>query len=541
RDSMTDQQPYRVAVIADAHFHDLSADYGTDRNQTGGLVLRPLADVARSPRVFNEAGSALIHALEGVAARGIRDVVLLGDYSDDGQGVTLAGLGAALRDALSRLGLRLLAVPGNHDVFADTGRDRSKRFLNASGGYDLVTSNPMRRDDQAGRVILSPQMRCLGVVDGTKALPPMAMFGDPGGLHWETPFGPGLDGRSYGVTSADGATSRRLIDLSYLIEPAADVWLMLLDANVWVPFDLSDREGHDEEFADSTLAGWNAVLRHKPFLLDWMADVARRAKALGKTLLTFSHYPVLDPFADSRVAEQAVFGGKGMAPRLPKPATGKTVAETGVAFHISGHLHLNATMRSGGLVNVAAPSLVAFPAAFKVLTVNGGSLEVETVSLADMPMPALVRAAYLREADQTGRRVERLLQADTYGRFLAEHAGHLVARRYLRREWPADLAVLLSESTLADLAALAGGTLDDPAPATAFLEDWYRLRMGSEFGRDLMPPDRLEVYRNLSALHAATPTALSPVFAMFDSYLARLPSRDFRIDLATGAIEAPQG
>lgn len=534
--------PFRLAVIADAHFHDIHGNYGIDRTGTWGLTLRPLAEVARTPRAFNEAGPALRFALEAVAAEGIRDVVLLGDYSDDGQAPTLAGLSAVLRGAQAGLGLRFYALPGNHDVFADTGRDRSKRFVNGNGGYDLVTSTAARQDPKAGRVIVNAAMRCPGVEEGLRALPPVGLFGDVPALHWETPFGrdPAPAARRYAITSADRATTRRIMDASYLIEPVAGVWLLMLDANVWVPFDAADRAGQETDCDDSTLAGWDAVLRHKPFLLDWMADVARRAREAGKTLLTFSHYPVLDPFADSRAAEQAVMGDRGMIPRLPGPAVAEAVAATGVTLHVSGHLHLNATLRHGRLVNIAAPTLVAFPAAVKVLTVEGGALRVGTLPLDRMPMPAVLRDAYRREAALTGLPPPRLTTCETYGAFLAEHAGHLVGRRFLRREWQADLAALLAKATLGDLAALGQGAMADHAdtPALTLMEDWYRLRMGSDAALPLIAPDLMQAYRHLSALHARQDTPLTPVFAMFDSYLARLPTTQFTVDLATGQIAA---
>ena len=78
---------HRFAVIADAHFHDPEADFGFGGFPEAGrrLNLRLPGDVARAPRIYNEAGAILALSLERLAEEGIRDVVLLGDYSDDGQ------------------------------------------------------------------------------------------------------------------------------------------------------------------------------------------------------------------------------------------------------------------------------------------------------------------------------------------------------------------------------------------------------------------------------------------------------------------------
>ncbi len=75
-----------IAVIADAHFHDLYGDYDFKGIETehGHMTARRLTDTVRSTRVFNESHHALHAALDEVARQGIRHVILLGDYSDDG-------------------------------------------------------------------------------------------------------------------------------------------------------------------------------------------------------------------------------------------------------------------------------------------------------------------------------------------------------------------------------------------------------------------------------------------------------------------------
>ncbi|NKB84626.1 metallophosphoesterase [Ochrobactrum grignonense] len=166
-------EPPSIAVIADAHFHDIFADYGiagvTVNNRAAAL--RPFANTVRSTRVFNESSAALRYTLDDIAARGIRHVVLLGDYSDDGQTATMTGLRNLLDDCTSRFGMQFYAVPGNHDIFGPGGRHRSKRFLNARGGHDLVTSNPAYRsvpDDDT--VIINESLHCAGYPLGLQSL-----------------------------------------------------------------------------------------------------------------------------------------------------------------------------------------------------------------------------------------------------------------------------------------------------------------------------------------------------------------------------------
>ena len=91
-----------------------------------------------------------------------------------------------------------------------------------------------------------------------------------------------------------------------------------------------------------TPAGTRCV-RHKPFVLDWMAEVARRARRLEKRLLPFSHYPALDTLGETHADEVALFGLTGLARRAPGPAIARAVARTAIGVHFSGHLHVNAT------------------------------------------------------------------------------------------------------------------------------------------------------------------------------------------------------
>lgn len=578
----------RIAVIADAHFHDLYGDYGLsdDTGAVPAMAFRRLSETARSTRVFNESHSALCYALNDIAARKIKHVVLLGDYSDDGQIATLSGLRRILDEYSTRFGIRFYATVGNHDIFGPSGRHRTKRFLNPKGGYDIATSDPRFEDASAGRIAVSDAMYCPGYPSGLNALPDLGFFATPTDLHWETPFGDRntSSSRLYPVISDEGKTYPPLMDASYLIEPFPGVWLMMIDANVFLPLTQSERGRHDGDFADSTAAGWNAMLTHKPFVLAWMKDVAARATKLGKHLLAFSHYPVLDPLDETRDDERALLGPSGLAQRIPDPTVAEAVLGTGIKVHFSGHLHVNDTARyrtaDRFIVNISVPSLVAFPGAYKIIEISAAKLDVETVEIGDMPLNPDIAALYLQEVSQTGLKASRLMHCADFGTFLSEHIGHLVSRRHLRREWPNDLASLIHSVTLADLAALARvgpfktahdvlarlDTLREPAnagglfpiemsagltegalakvPALSFLEDWYRLKMGSDIALDGIPAARLAAYHAVARLYAHRIPGSSTeiqgrfaiLFGMFTKYVSGLPARNFSIDLATGDI-----
>ena len=409
-----------IAVIADAHFHDLYGDYDFAGIDVGGrrMTARRLTDTVRSTRVFNESYQALRAALDEVVARGIGLVVLLGDYSDDGQVATLGALRELLDGYRRDHGLVFIATPGNHDIFGPNGRHHAKRLLNPDGTYTIVASDGEFVDDDADGMVVTGKMYCPGYPGGLQMLPDIGFFRRRDDLHWETPFGMNDDpaARLYAVRSADGRNEYRLMDASYLVEPVAGLWFLMIDANVFEPRNGEFANGDAGAFVDSTNAGWNALLRHKHFILDWAKDVAARAKREGKQLLAFSHYPMLDMFNGTAEDELALFGRTSSIERTPSEAVASAAIDAGLHIHFSGHLHVNDTAmvrsNNGWLVNIGVPSLVAFPPAFKVIVPDGSKLLVETVSLDHLPIDSAINGQYRIEINLTGKNVGGMLDAD---------------------------------------------------------------------------------------------------------------------------------
>jgi 3',5'-cyclic AMP phosphodiesterase CpdA len=461
-----------IAIVADAHFHDLNADFGLAANEAD-FSIRRLADTIKSTRLFNESSRALNHALEDIARRGIRHVVLLGDYSDDGQVATLDSLDRLLSNYELRFGMRFYAVAGNHDIFAIQGRHRSKRFLCEEGDYVLSTSDPAQSDVDARRTVVTPAMYCHGYPAGLQPMRRNGFFRRGDEILWETPFGDSDHplSRIYQAKSPGGDVTHQLMDASYLVEPLPGLWMLMIDANVFAPLATSGTGGDGEIFADSTDAGWNAMLEQKRFILKWMKEVAIRAEQSGKRLLAFSHYPALDPLRNTSSDEKVLIGETMLSKRIPSAAVADAFIKAGVKVHFSGHLHINDTAlyeNAGGfVVNVGAPSLVAYPGAYKIVSLSGDSLEIDTVGIGECGIDPVVTQSYRREIEETGLPAERLIRARSYGEFLYEHLGHLVSRRHLRREWRPELATLVQSLTLADVAMIAVqmGAAEEPDPA----------------------------------------------------------------------------
>lgn len=354
-----------VAVIADAHLH---------HPQAWGLpfpALRPWQDVKTAPRGVNESLPAFRAALAAIRARGIRHVVLLGDYSDDGQQANLAATAALLAEQPD---LTFHLLPGNHDGWGLAGKHTATRF-----GSATVTSDPS---------LAAPGT----LVTGAAFIPPLDKALTVAGLRLPLPAGErdGVRGRHasrFTATSADGTVSADFPETSRLIIPTPDLWLLLLDANVFEPAGHQIAPTRKRGLLDPATAGWAATLRQKPHLLEWVAQVSAEAAATDATLVALSHYPAGDPYQDA-AHRLALFGNSRETEVIPPPHVAPALAAAGLRWVVSGHLHTagitTENTEHGPLAQIAVPSTCAFPAGFAIL--HPGP-QVEWVSLADTPIP----------------------------------------------------------------------------------------------------------------------------------------------------------
>jgi 3',5'-cyclic AMP phosphodiesterase CpdA len=522
---------HTLAVMADPHYWDPFPGYDLPGVPLAGrdrAMVHTLSDSARSTRLFNEGYFALPAALDRCVAEGIRTVVIPGDLSDDGQMSAMKSAVALLDAYRARHGMRFFLCPGNHDAHSMAGRDIPRRFLQRDGTSVTVTSDPDLTAE--GPLHVEPRQRCLTYPELFGMWAPLGQRRDPRDLHWESPFGPDDDpqARMFDISSASGRTKHRQLDLSYLVEPEPGLWLLSIDANIYVPIDGFADNLRPDAFADSTAAGWNRLVIHKPFLLGWMRDVSSRARQAGKTLIAFSHYPVTDVFGGAMRHERALMGDTMSVLRTPAPETVAAVCATGIGVHFSGHMHiLNRTEVQHGdnrLINHAMPSLQAFPAAWGRVTADPGRIMVDIVPLETDGFRALIDA-YRPEAARTGNH-QAWLGARDYGDYLFRQLREQVEHRTLPQEWPAVLAQPLLSM---DLCGLLPESRRPSNPADhgflRLLADVQALRMGGPAAMDHVPPARLQVWRDLSRQCTAAEAtkddalrALGHLMAMFDCF-----------------------
>ena len=546
-----------VAFMSDVHFHNVYGDFkssqfaGIPTKSGKNATIRTMYAQLTSTRLFNENYFAFRAALDDAYAKGIRHVAFPGDYSDDAQPMNIDGIAEVLKEYQAK-GMRFFLAPGNHDPnepFDDLEAGKND-FLTKDGKEQKVfaTSNPacVAKDPT---VVCTDQLMEQGY---EKLMAKLGEFGftpNKADLHWETPFSKYTGNQySYQEALAQSAVRSRefeicaegsggvfkaageaklgkpytrcttMIDSSYLVEPVKGLWLLSIDANVFVPnarFDPANPtkfNGYD----GAGNAGWNKVLTHKMFLTEWIKTVTARAKAEGKQLMAFSHYPTMDFYANQTSAMKAAFKpGAFQTARVPDAATAAGVAATGLRMHVGGHMHFNGTndyadANGSYLVNVQSPSLAVYGAAYKIITYKDlDTVDVQTVALNSVARFDELFALYQVENDylkgstlatDVAKRWDRtILDTRSYGEYTRHYFGELSRLRFMDEYWPCEmkeaatslngkqmliLSQLQSNVTLAQLkdnpgvlplsarCAATGTAAGMPVAATQLTADW---------------------------------------------------------------------
>jgi len=490
----SENSPPTVAFLSDVHFHDV---YGTfEDGSFPGLpgrdgkkaTIRTMMAQLTSTRLFNENYFAFLAALDELAAKKVKLVVLSGDFSDDGQPVHMRGFTKILAEYQKKYGMEFITTFGNHDpVRPYTKGDGEPDFLGEGGFPQRVYSRggaPETKDYQgpwasipvAGNplpTIATEEIRSLGYKELMEFMAPYGVMPQARYVYWETPYSTynektytfekaqaeaGYERRQF--DQGEPGKTVRVPDGTYLVEPVPGVWFASVDANVYLP-------SANGEFSGSGDAGWNRMVTHKPHVVAWLRSVVDRARASGKKLVTFSHYPMVEFYKGTNDDVAAIFGAAGLdLKRRPTDATTQAAAATGVQLHFAGHLHTNDTgvFRQDGrfLVNVQIPSLAAYVPAYKVLTFRDESkVDIDTVVLKDVKNFNALFDRYEVEhrtlVDSKASAVwnHDVLASKDYREFNNWHIRELTRLRFLVQNWPTEMRTLVNGLSQADLVTLA--------------------------------------------------------------------------------------
>ncbi|NBC58495.1 MAG: metallophosphoesterase, partial [Bacteroidetes bacterium] len=352
----------KIAFIADAHFADVYPN-GLDienlpKTHDGQpILIRSMESQLHSTRLFNENYMALKAALkDAVVNKGIKIIAMPGDFSDDGQPLHIRKLNKILNAYTIKYGVDFFMINGNHDPTRPFGKQGGKTdFLGKNGKLQpIMSADKLYHSNSTfeNPTQISESLKEWGYEGIIKELNEYGFFPKEEYIYWETPFS-NYNYKHYKFEFASEASKlsnrtftfkagqKSLPDVSYLVEPVEDVWLLALDANVYLP------KKNGKGFHGAGI-GYNHVMKYKPYLITWTEKVVKEAKRLGKTLIAFSHYPMLDFNDDASDEMKELFGSdKFQAYRIPNNNIGQTFANIGLKIHVGGHMHLNDT----GIIN----------------------------------------------------------------------------------------------------------------------------------------------------------------------------------------------
>jgi hypothetical protein len=611
----------QIAVMADIHLHDVygkleDSEYKGVMNPENGkyALIRTMGSQLHSTRIFNENYFAFLAALDDAVKRNVKFIILPGDFSDDGQTLHIRGLKRILQEYSKSYDISFFLITGNHDVVKPFAQMDGKNDFLGEGGKsqpimshsEIYSSNPNLEHP----VVLTSEIQNLGYQEIMGLLGDFGFFPKKNHIYWETPFSnynyesysfkkakisASLEDRSYLIPGNDIP----LPDISYLAEPVNGLWFLALDANTYLKKEQpSNDKGASPDYPNTGI-GLDNLLNYKSYLMDWVAKVVNEADKRGKTLIAFSHYPMVEfNNGASEYIDNLLVGGKMQLKRVPDENVAQRFADAGLKVHFGGHMHLNdtgisTTEKGNTLVNIQAPSLAAYIPAYKLLTINKENiLDVKTIIIDSVPRFKDFFKLYeqehdfLKSIDSKNIWNKNILLSKNYQEFTNWHLKELVRLRFLKAEWPYEfrdfilnisgeqLFVLSQwESSLTidgmiktikedmerispqwmkakELAKKNGIQLAQFNEWSGFdlLWDLYRLRSADELAFKDIGVERLKQYGlimnsflNQESIHISddiTKKNILELMKIFGKFLNGEPSDHFQLNLNTGKIHS---
>ncbi|PWN65819.1 metallophosphoesterase [Chryseobacterium viscerum] len=574
------QKPVQIAFLSDVHFQDLYGRF-SDHDFKGILnpktgkptILRTMDSQLHSTRIFNENYFAFLKALDDIAAKGIKIVAMPGDFSDDGQAYNLRGLHTILEQYHRKYRINFYLTTGNHDPVGPFRNDGGKDDFLGQDGNPLGIYSKENIGKSKDKVI-TKDIAESGYLEILNELKDFGFYPKKGDLFWSTPFDhdsfknysyeKALQSADYSQRMYDVEKGFYVPDLSYVVEPVKDVWMIAIDGNIYIPKNLHENPQNTSNYKGANI-GYNNVLTNKKHIIQWVKKLADEAKKNNKTLIAFTHYPMID-FNDGATREiKNVLGEKKwQLERVPQEEVAKVFAEAGLQIHFAGHMHINDTgIRRVGdhvLINVQVPSLAAYLPSYKILTIQSpDTMEVQTEVLNEVPrfdeLFPLYEKEYKALQKDTGkiRWNKDILKTKSYHDFMLFHLKELVRLRMIPDDWPKDFIEKSKNMNGEDLLLLIQNKnqLKEKKIVSETFKKWsvddllldlYKFQSADELAKKDIPKERLEQYQVLEQLyqenHSQDPLViqLKSVFKILSLLSNGDPADHFEIDLKNQKI-----
>jgi len=609
----------QVAFLSDVHLQDLFGTFsGNDfkgilNTKTGKYTLmRTMASQLHSTRIFNENYFAFIAALEDIAKRKIKYVALPGDYTDDGQPIHVRGLEKILDEYRKKYNIEFFITTGNHDPVGPFAQESGKEdFLGKDGKSQPIYSKeglykPNLTIEQP--VVVTADIAKMGYLGITDNLKNFGFYPNKKNKFWATPFST-YTSKDYSFEKASKAAllSNRLYnvspgfevpDVSYVVEPVDGLWLMAIDGNVYIP-KKNDGDPKDPKNYSEASTGYNNVLSNKKHLIKWVEEISAQAKQQGKTLIAFSHFPMIDFNDDASAEIKELLGpNKWQLNRVPVEEVAQVFADAGLKIHFGGHMHINdtgvrTTAKGNTLVNIQTPSLAAYIPAYKLLTIKKDNLvDIKTITIDEVPrydeLFDLYKMEYQFLASQNTKEIWNIdiLKTKNYHGFTDFHLKELVRLRFLKDDWPESFKNFILNISAKDLLVLSTMQSDKDFDVILknkenfkkewseaesktdkllsennlkrqdfnwtgydLLVDFYRFRSADELALVDVGTERAKQYKVVSQLffenHKEDASKEKPLqnqmrlfLIIFNKFMHEVPADHFTVDLKTGEIKS---
>lgn len=569
------QKPVQIAFLSDVHFQDLYGSF-SDNNFKGIInpktgkptILRTMDSQLHSTRIFNENYFAFLKALDDIVEKGIKIVAMPGDFSDDGQAYNLRGLHTILEQYHRKYGIRFYLTTGNHDPVGPFRKDGGKDDFLGQNGKPLGVYSTESVSKSTDKVI-TKDIAESGYLEILNELKNFGFYPQKEDLYWSTPFDrnsfknytykKGLQSAAYSKRMYEVAKGFFVPDLSYVVEPVKDVWLIAIDGNTYIPKNINERPENASNYKGASI-GYNNVLTNKQHLIQWVKKLAAEAKKNNKTLIAFTHYPMID-FNDGATQEiQNLLGEKKwQLERVPQEEVAKVFADAGLQIHFAGHMHINDTgIRKAGdniLVNVQVPSLAAYLPAYKILTIQSPEkMEVQTEVLNEVPRFDELFALYEKEYEALQSNADKMLwnkdilKTKSYHDFMLFHLKELVRLRMIPDDWPKEFIEKAKDLNGEDLLLLIQNKnqLNEKQIKSETFKKWsfddllldlYKFQSADELAKKDIPEERLKQYQLLEDLYKENNSndpliqQLKSVFKILSLLSHGDPADHFEIDL----------
>ena len=577
----------KIAFIADAHLQDIFPQFednnykGIKNPKTGEYAnIRTMSSQLHSTRIFNENYFAFLEALNDISKRGIKQVVLPGDFSDDGQPIHVRGLRKILNEYSKKYGMSFFVTTGNHDAVKPFPQEALKTdFLGKDGKEQIISSSKTNLKQQEGQLepIITADIKNWGYKETLNEMADFGFFPKKSYLYWETPFSDyNYESYNYDKALAESVLEKRtyavkntnlfLPDASYLVEPIKGIWLLAIDANAYVPNQkLSGLPNDPHDFSGASM-GYNNVLIYKSHLIDWIKKVSAEAKEKGKTLIAFSHYPMVDFNDDASPELKLLFGADKMQlSRVPNEEVAQIFADAGIQVHFGGHMHINdtgvrTTAKGNTLFNIQTPSLAAYMPAYKILTIHSDSaIEIETIVVGSVAKFNSLfpfydeEYAHLQNIKSAEIWNKNIVKSKDYEEFTQWHLKELVRLRFLPEDFPVEFLTTIINLSGTNLSYINKNSAEVDAIITAnsltkqdfeswtgfdMIFDFYRLKSADELAFSKIGSKRMKQYQVVcEQLGKSRDKNLVLWSEIFLKTMNGKPSNHFKINLKTNQID----